>query len=130
MAARFRFFFNAAFLVCCTQLGLCIMVIFMQHKNNWLKKLLVFLFKLAGLLILSLWLYAFIVRYMHSGAECSGDFIIGKSKAKNLLMIEGLFIKFSSLLVFFVLLLYFMGNVINCYQRISGGNQFQIQLEF
>lgn len=90
-------------------------VLFVRHKENWLKKLFVFAFQVAGLAIILLWIYGFTVRYMHSGCECSGDFIVSKTKAANLLYVEGMFLKFSSLLVFFIILLFMMGNVINCW---------------
>ena len=105
------------------------MVLFVRHAENWFKSLIVFIFKVSGLVILALWFYAFLVRYMHSGRECSGDFIVGKTKAKNLLYVEGMFIKFSSLLVLFLVFLYIVGHVLNCYQRCLGGNQYAIGFE-
>ena len=115
VAVRFKFFFYTGFLLSCIQLGIAIVVIFVRHLENWFKKLSELLSTLAGFSILLLWIYGFTVRYMHSGCECSGDFIVSKNKAKNLLYVEGMFLKFSSLLVFFIMVLYAMGNVINCY---------------
>ena len=129
VADRFRFFFQANFLLCSGQFAIGVVVLFVRHKENWFKSLLILIFKLSGLVILVLWLYAFVVRYMHSGCECSGDFIVNKTKAKNLLYIEGMFIKFSSLLVFFIVFLYVIGHVLNCYQRCLGGNQYAIGFE-
>mmetsp|Transcript_24482 Transcript_24482/g.32810 ORF Transcript_24482/g.32810 Transcript_24482/m.32810 type:complete len:93 (+) Transcript_24482:309-587(+) len=90
-------------------------VLFLRYKETWLKRLVVLFFRLAGYMLIVLWLYAFLVRMMHSGEECCGDLIVSKTKAKNMLYVEGMFIKFSSLLVFFIILLYVMGNAINFY---------------
>ena len=115
VAERFRFFFNTAFLMCAGQLCIGVFILFVRYKDNVLKQLLLFIFRVSGLAIILLWVYAFTVRYMHSGAECSGDLIVNKSKMHNLLYIEGMFIKFSSLLVFFICFLYIMGHILNCY---------------
>ena len=96
-------------------------VLFVRHKENWFKSLSVLVFKLIGFAIFLLWVYGFLVRYMHSGCECSGDFIVSKTKAKNMLYVEGMFIKFSSLMVFFIIFLYLVGNVINLWQKCVGG---------
>ena len=129
VAVRFKFFFNSVFLLSCIQLGIGMVVLFVRHKENWFKILFVNVYKLLGFAIILLWVYGFLVRYMHSGCECSGDFIVSKGKAKNLLYVEGMFIKFSSLLVFFVIFLYLVGNVINCYSKCVGGTQFEIQFD-
>ena len=71
------------------------------------------MFWLLNWIILTLWVYVFVVRYMHSGSECSGDFIVKKEEAKYLMYVEGMFIKFCSLLVFFIALLIFMGHLLN-----------------
>ena len=129
MAERFKFFFNTAFLMCAGQLCIGIFILFVRYKDNMLKQFLLFIFRVSGLAIILLWLYAFTVRYMHSGAECSGDLIVNKSKTHNLLYIEGMFIKFSSLMVLFLVFLYIVGHVLNCYQRCFGGNQYAIEFE-
>ena len=129
VAQRFKFFFNTAFLLSCVQLAVGMVVLLLRHKESWVKSITVFLFWLSSWLMFGLWGYVFLVRYMHSGSECSGDFIVSKKKAQNLLYIEGMFIKFSSLLVFFVLLLYVMGILINLCQRLTGGTAVKIEFD-
>ena len=55
--------------------------------------------------------------------------IVSNKAAHKLLYVEGMFIKFSSLLVFFILLLLFMGHILNFCQRITGGTETQIEFE-
>ena len=129
VAVRFRFFFTMAFFMSCTQLVLGIVGLFMGSKETFLKRLFIFLLWLANLAIMLLWAFAFTVRYMHSGCQCSGDFIIQKKEADKLLHVEGMFLKFSSLLLVFIFLLIFMGHLINYCQKITGGNQIEIDLE-
>ena len=98
-------------------------------EETRLRSLLRGVFWLANTLILLLWIYVFIVRYMHSGQECSGDFIVSKKEAKYLMYVEGMFIKFCSLLIFFIVVLYVMGNVLNKCQQWTGGTVSAIELE-
>ena len=118
---RFQFFFNCAFFLSCVQLSMGTLGLFVRHKESWFKQLLLKLFWLANVLLILVWGFAFFLRYMHSGRECSGDFIVKRSEAKYLLYVEGMFLKFTSLLVFFLVLLLTIGHVINCCQRLTGG---------
>ena len=113
----------------CIQLLIGVVGLTVRHKDNRFKDLMVRLFYLANALIILLWVYVFTVRYLHSGAECSGDYIVEKKEAKYLLYVEGMFIKFSSLLVFFVLLLILVGHCLNAMQRATGGIQQAISLD-
>ena len=129
VALRFRFFFETGFFLASAQFVIGVFVLFVHHKENWVKTLLTFTFKTLNILVIILWIYGFSVRYMHSGCECSGDFIVTKTKAKNLLIVEGMFLKFTSLLVAFILVLFSMGNVINCFNRITGGTEIEISFD-
>ena len=113
VAVRFRFFFDIAFYLTCTQLGTAMIGIFISHVENWFRTFMVLLFWLCNITIVLLWLYAFTVRYLHSGKECSGDFIVSRKEAKSLMYVEGMFIKFCSLLVLFIALLLVVGHVLN-----------------
>lgn len=115
VAARFKFFFDSAFLISCFQLGIGMVGLIVRNYDSFIKSIAINLFWLANLLIFLLWFYVFVVRYMHSGSECSGDFIVGKKEAKNLLIVQGMFVKFSSLLIFFVMLLLCCGHFLNCF---------------
>ena len=90
---------------------------------------MIYLFWLCNITLLLLWIYVFLVRYIHSGQECSGDFIVSKKEAKYLLYVEGMFIKFCSLLVLFVALLICVGHLLNFIQRKTGGTVAEIELE-
>ena len=104
--------------------------LFMNFKEETrLRSLLKGVFWLANTLIVMLWIYVFIVRYMHSGQECSGDFIVSKKEAKYLMYVEGMFIKFCSLLIFFIVLLYVMGSILNKCQQWTGGTVSAIEFE-
>ena len=87
------------------------------------------LFWLANALLVALWLFAFLVRYMHSGRECSGDFVVSKTEASHLLYVQGMFLRFTSLLILFVLVLILAGHSLNYYQKLTGGTQVDISLE-
>ena len=93
----------------------------MQHEETKVKRTLMWLFRLSNTIIIFLWVYALLVRYMHSGSECCGDDIVSKEKAKSLLYVQGLFIKFTSLFICFMLLLVVIGMILNAFQRASGG---------
>ena len=79
------------------------------------------LFWLSNGLLIILWIFAFIFRYMHSGRECSGDFVVSKSEASHLLYVQGMFLRFTSLLILFVLVLILAGHSLNFYQKHTGG---------
>ena len=102
---------------------------FISHIENKFKTIMVWLFWAAGIAIVLLWIFVFIVRYMHSGCECSGDFIVSKKEARSLLYVEGMFIKFCSLLILFIGLLILVGHILNFIQRQTGGTQVDVALE-
>ena len=110
-------------------MGVGMVGLFVQGIESYLKSLMVFLFWICNIAILLLWIYVFIVRYIHSGQECSGDFIVSKKEAKYLLYVEGMFIKFCSLLVLFIALLICVGHTLNFIQRKTGGSTAEIALE-
>ena len=89
------------------------MGIFLRHKQTSTKNLFVNLFWLANVMLVLLWVFAFVVRYEHSGQECSGDFTVSRKEAKYLMYVEGMFLKFSSLLVLFVVVLIVVGHCLN-----------------
>ena len=97
--------------------------------ENRFRTFMIYLFWLCNITLLLLWIYVFLVRYIHSGQECSGDFIVSKKEAKYLLYVEGMFIKFCSLLVLFVALLICVGHLLNFIQRKTGGTVAEIELE-
>ena len=103
--------------------------LFIRYRENWVKTLLINLFWLANVLIVFLWLFAFLVRFMHSGRECSGDFVVSKKEASHLLYVQGMFLRFTSLLILFVAVLITAGHCLNCYQKHTGGTQVGIELE-
>ncbi len=115
------FFFDLAFLVSCSQLIFGVIGMLVQGEEGKLKTVMKILFKLSNSLMITLWIYAFLVRYMHSGSECCGDYTVSKDKAKSLLYIQGMFIKFTSLFICFMLLLVVVGMCLNYYQRLTGG---------
>ena len=119
---RFQFFFDAAFILSCIQLGLGTLGLFVRHKETWFKWLLIKLFALSNLLLIIVWGYAFLVRYEHSGAECSGDYIVKSSEAKYLLYVEGMFLKVTSLLLVFLGLLFGFGRCCTYLQHLTGGS--------
>ena len=67
VAIRFRFFFDAAFLLCCIQLGTGMIGLLTGGIENRLKTIMVWLFWLCNIALILLWLFVFFVRYSHSG---------------------------------------------------------------
>ena len=94
-----------------------------------LRKVVMYVYWLLGLAMLLLWVYVFLVRYQHSGMECSGDLIVKKTDVKHLLYVEGAFIKVCSLLVLFIALLACVGHMLNLSQRFTGGMVTEIEFE-
>ena len=78
VGVRFRFFFNFAFLMASGQLVISILGVLFTTEVSRFRNLLTCLFWLANLLTVVLWVYVFVVRYMHSGRLCSGDYIVHK----------------------------------------------------
>jgi len=130
VAVRFKFFFDACFLLSCGQFVIGILhLLFNKQLGVCLGSLIKFLFWLANILITILWFFVFTVRYMHSGSECSGDLIVSKKEAKYLMYVEGMFIKLCSLFMCFIILLFMMGHLLNYCQRKTGGSTCEIELE-
>ena len=113
VAERFKFFFDGAFFLSSIQLVAGSVGMMMEYKRNWQTNLLKLSFWLANVLIFGIWIYAFFVRYMHSGQECSGDLIIKKTEAKYLLYMQGTFLKFTSLFFCFIVVLIGVGHCLN-----------------
>ena len=67
VAIRFRFFFDAAFLISCIQLGTGMVGLYLGGIENRFKTIMVYLFWLCNIALLLLWIYVFFVRYSHSG---------------------------------------------------------------
>ena len=78
VGVRFRFFFDCAFLMASIQLVVSIFGVIATVETSRFRSWLTCIFWLANLLTVVLWIYVFIMRYMHSGRLCSGDFIVHK----------------------------------------------------
>ena len=101
----------------------------MAGEPGKMKTIMKTLFYFFNTAMICLWIYAFFMRYMHSGRECTGDLTVEKDKAKSLLYVQGMFIKFTSLFIIFMMLLVVVGICLNYYQSLTGGTQHSVSLE-
>ena len=76
VAVRFKFFFNYAFILSSVQLIVGTLSMIYANEKSTFNRMILRLFWLVNTVLFCTWGFALLVRYLHSGQECSGDLIV------------------------------------------------------